>query len=330
MSEFEEDYKAELRFSEQKRWTSALKGYENHKLSKVFQEIITWCIKGQINKLKKILSSDTPDLIYKDVLFSPLKDDRSGLNIREIVSTVGKTEVMKLIHEDQSTPYVYLGNALEIAISNNDLKMVKCILSRKSSKLQCTKYDLRSAFRSKNGEIFQTIIDFMKETESKTDSASDNYLDGLLYEAIRGHRLDFVKLIIENGGNPNGRRWNERNRTPLFVAMLTGEYQTVEYLINIGADKLLFNYEYVETSVEVLNLIYLEELKNRDKGCLTKMIDTLISKVEGMENDEEDYNHKLVNVVEKNQLKLMKVLVFQLESCDDWPNHLVRVSDLLS
>ena len=117
MLEFKGDYKAKLRLSDQKWWTSGFRHHDQDQLSKVFQEIVTWCIKGQTDKLEKAFGCK-PDPIYKDVLFSTLKDDRSGLNIREIVATIGDIKVMKLIHEDQTSPHLYLGNALEKAIKN--------------------------------------------------------------------------------------------------------------------------------------------------------------------------------------------------------------------
>ena len=309
--EFKEDYQTRLNLSKQALPKSLLR-HEQDELSSAFQDIVRWCIKGEINKLKKAINNK-PDSIHEDIIFSSLKDEKSGYNIREIVASVGKTEVMKLIHKEQTTPHLYLGNALVIAIGNRDLKMVQCILSRKSSKLRCTQYNLFQAYSHQRPDIFKVIVDYMKDTEDKPRSPNDKFFcfDGLLCRAIEEDRFDFVKLIIENGGNPNEPRSMEERLTPLCVAMLKGKYATVEYLINNGADELFC--DKTVTSVEGLNqrLKRLTQQKYKCMGDLIEMIDSLISKVEGMERKELDYNQKLVDVVEKNRLKLVKLLICQ-------------------
>ena len=79
MPEFNEDYKAKLLIWHHKTLANNLQRHDQDKLFTVFREIVTWCIKGVINKLKKVLDSKN-DSIYKDIIFSTLKDVNSGFN----------------------------------------------------------------------------------------------------------------------------------------------------------------------------------------------------------------------------------------------------------
>ena len=245
MSRFKEDYKAKLSLSELKWSTtsSSIKRHDHDHLSTVFQEIVSWCIKGQTEKLKEVLDSQT-NPIYKDVLFSTLKDLRSGLNIREIVATIGQIKVMKLIHQEQTSPHLYLGSAFGIAIRNLDLEMVQCILSRKNSRFRCTQSDLRSVWEpeGKGREIFKAIVTFTKETKSKSKRLEEEIdFEDELFRAIREERYELVKILIENGADPNEPRGHEEICSPLCHAMFTGNYEIVEYLINNGSNRFFFS-----------------------------------------------------------------------------------------
>ena len=316
MPEFNEDYKAKLLIWHHKTLANNLQRHDQDKLFTVFREIVTWCIKGVINKLKKVLDSKN-DSIYKDIIFSTLKDVNSGFNIREIVATVGKTDVMKLIHEEQSTPYLYLGSALEIAIENNDLKMVQCILSRKSPKIrQATKY-LRQAC-DRESEMFKSILSYIKEFHDKSKSRKDDFVDYgcALTRTIDNCRLDLVKILIENGANPNESKDHEGVFSPLCHAMWTGNYEIVEYLLNIGSNKF-FIPDKEDTLVELINhrLQYVYyRADEQDMKNFREMINILISKVEDMHKNVLDFNQKLVDFVEKNQLKLVYLIACQLDS----------------
>ena len=190
MPEFNEDYKTNLLISQNKTLANNLQRHPQNELFTVFQEIVTWCIKGEINKLKEVLDSDY-NSIYRDVIFSTLKDEDSGFNIREIVATVGKTEVMKLIHEEQSTSYLYLGTALEIAIWKNDEKMVECILSRKHPKIRHATRYLSQACKS-TSEIFKLILNYVKEMHDKSKTSKDDIYDydDVLMTTVSQCRLD--------------------------------------------------------------------------------------------------------------------------------------------
>ena len=126
--EFEKDYKAQLSLTSGKKIPQ--KPWEKKTLSQVFEEVVSWCINGQTEELKKAIDS-LSEPSYKAIVFSTFKDAKTGYNIREIVAATGQVEVMKIIHADQA-PYrpLYIGKALEYAISRDDFKMVSCIIER--------------------------------------------------------------------------------------------------------------------------------------------------------------------------------------------------------
>ena len=94
--DFEPTYKAELRMvsSLQK---GNLSHYLNQDMDQAFEEIVTWCIKGETEKMKEACFDDSKP-VYKDLIQSAHpKDDESGLNIREIVCVMGHVELMSFI-----------------------------------------------------------------------------------------------------------------------------------------------------------------------------------------------------------------------------------------
>ena len=159
--EFKEDYRAELKCI-------------NKHLSKEFGEVVTWCIKADIENLQEIIKSES-NSIYKQIIFSNLKDKYSNLNLREIVATTGKTEVMKAIHVDHSQEgpgrHLFLGKALEIAIAKEDLNMVKCILSRNYPKINNIFEYLKSVYDPEKIKLFGEIANYASRTEGKYRSS---------------------------------------------------------------------------------------------------------------------------------------------------------------
>ena len=100
-NEFKPDYKAEL------KWDYCLKKqFENfstegkQELSKAFEEIVTWCINGNTEKLKEAASAELDyHTNYKIVLFSDSEfiDVKSDCNIIDIMVATDNIEAMKVI-----------------------------------------------------------------------------------------------------------------------------------------------------------------------------------------------------------------------------------------
>ena len=73
--EFKEDYKAKIKVYNTTK--DSLKSYNNEKLTESFEQVVSWCINDLTEKLEEVL--DTPsDSIYKELIFSNVKDDHSG------------------------------------------------------------------------------------------------------------------------------------------------------------------------------------------------------------------------------------------------------------
>ena len=306
--EFKEDYKAKA------------KSCEDDNMSQAFQEVVTWCINNEIDKLKEVLDSKSSSL-YKEIIFSALKDQESGYNLREIVASTGRIDVMKAIHLDYTTDgpvkHLYLGKALEVAISKENLGMVQCILSRDNPKIPKVLNYLQSAFEPQRFEIFREIATYIHRNKNKYHSfygESPNYQD-LLTRAINDERLDLVKVLMTTGACPN-EGGGKLRELPLLTAMKTGNFAIVECLIQNGSIKI-FSDIIQDVPIEYLNLRLISAIEKwtvKDKRNFQRMMNHLTN---DCEINESKIKNKLDEVIKMNRLDLMKRLFVQVTLCEN-------------
>ena len=66
-------------------------------------------------------------------------------------------------------------------------------------------------------------------------AVADDAADGRLLDAAMANRVNDLQIELENGANINVQD-NASGQTPLMAAVLRGNIQSVEYLLNNGAD----------------------------------------------------------------------------------------------
>ena len=308
--QFNEDYKADMKSESVPQYIHS--EFKDEILAKAFQDVVSWCLKAEIEKLKEGLNK--PPFSY--IMFSNIKDKTSGYNLREIVAATGKVEVMKIIHEDQNL-CLYLGKSLDIALSNEDFKMVCCILSRKVPQVPKIRQSLFNAYQTENFEMLQEIVHYMKDTKAPNDKFN-NFAE-VLFHAISDERLPVVKLLVQNGADLNEERWTNWRFscgiTTLCAAMNTGNFEIVEYLINNGSRKFLTETSQ-DDSIEFLNLriSWLKDRSDSNLKNVEKIIDSMISIAEKMTV----LNHQAFDkVVERNRLRIVKILISHMNTCKE-------------
>ena len=124
---FEPTYKGVLKFLRSFQ-NDYWKRYSKQEINEAFEEIVTWCIKGETEKVKKAYSNYSKP-VYKDLFESAYpRDVESGLKIREIVSGMGHVELMSFILQSCTPKTFNFDKYLNIALRKEDVKMVDCIL----------------------------------------------------------------------------------------------------------------------------------------------------------------------------------------------------------
>ena len=220
VKEIQPTYKAKLRDSN---------GEES---SKAFEDLVTWCLNSEIEKLKEAFNKD----IYKDILFKhypPYVDIQTDYNLTEFAAISGDVEVMKIL------PKKHMGNSLSIASSRDDLEMVKYLLSLRYDLHYDVASSIPPAVNGGNFEIVSLLVDKLKHLEDtkakcfkKDHPTIKRYIDfhGALIIAVKKQRLDLVKLLVANDADPT---------IGIVDAVEMKNYDIVECLVENGAGLFL-------------------------------------------------------------------------------------------
>jgi ankyrin repeat protein len=122
---------------------------------------------------------------------------------------------------------------------------------------------LFNAFKNKNDELVKLLLDhgandmmyifiLVDDYDNFNKLLNENNLNmknsngaTLLFFAADRNKLNFVKILLENGANPNISNKLEQNRSPLYQAMMNNNYDMFILLIKYKADynHQLNNYE---------------------------------------------------------------------------------------
>ena len=214
VKEIQPNYKAKLKDINVKEY--------GEKSSEAFENIVTWCLNGEVKKLTEASQID----LYRKILYSlgskPCVDVLTEYNICEFASISGSVEVMKTL------PKNYMGRSLIFAILKDDLEMVKYILSTKASYentgvLSC----ICPAVQRGNLEVVKTLVENRKNW-SKEYNGNVRYIDyrNALEIAVDKERMDLVKLLVNNNADPTSALRN---------AVANNNYEIVEFLVDNGA-----------------------------------------------------------------------------------------------
>ena len=152
----------------------------------------------------------------------------------------GKTEPQKVYQYEDA-------DLMLPAVKNNDIQTVVTLLKKK------TYYNdepLYEAIRLGHLSIFEALLD------GNGDYKYD-YLNNLQTTAIRNHRPDMLRSIIEKGANPNIQG---RTNSPLMYAIQVDAYECLEVLVEYGADVKQNYSEAVRNAVKKNNITLLTML----------------------------------------------------------------------
>ena len=115
VKEIPPNYKAKLKDRDVKDY--------GEKSSEAFENIVTWCLNGEVEKLEKANKKDLYMKLLRSRGTRPCVDNLTEYTICEFASVSGNVEVMKIL------PKNYIGRSLIFATLKDDLEMVQYILS---------------------------------------------------------------------------------------------------------------------------------------------------------------------------------------------------------
>ena len=225
IKEFPQDYKAKIQLEDASK-----------EVSKAFEDIVTWCIKGETKKMKDAMKKK----IYQDLLKSKTsKDVETDFNIYEFASMSGNVEIMKIIHVDQKSKMTLIGRALAYAVLRDDLEMVKCILLNPNQSVKnSAKSWIYLSVARENIEITKELSKCFKNAKGKNilQHVECGFRKALKI-AVKNQRLDLMKILINNYSHPG------LPSRGLEEAVKTKKYEIVKYLIDNGASVFQTSHE---------------------------------------------------------------------------------------
>ena len=222
VKEIPPNYKAKLKDRDVKDY--------GEKSSEAFENIVTWCLNGEVEKLEKANKKDLYMKLLRSRGTRPCVDNLTEYTICEFASVSGNVEVMKIL------PKNYIGRSLIFATLKDDLEMVQYILSDKAHyQTEGVKRCICPAIQRSSFNIVKALVENRKNwEESKAKSNSNDnetlkrYIDygGAMYFSVKKERLDLVKLLIDNHADPT---------SAIVSAVQKPNFEIVEFLVENGA-----------------------------------------------------------------------------------------------
>ena len=267
--DFEPTYKGVLKFLRSFQ-NDYWKRYSKQEINEAFEEIVTWCIKGETEKVKKAYSNYSKP-VYKDLFESAYpRDVESGLKIREIVSVMGHVELMSFILQSCTPKTFNFDKYLNIALRKEAVKMVECILKETKSVLYYLQRRNMECFDHilGNNEIFQLYYEYLMK-EKEEHGHGYKYVDfGYLFKSIASNYNELswnkVKFLLEKDANPNANL-DELGNTLLHKAVENADIQKVMFLLDNGAGMFMRN-RALENPLQVIQ-------KKLKKYCESHVLD---------------------------------------------------------
>ena len=241
--------------------------HDDKDLAKTFEDLISWCIHGKIQKLKSAVANEN-DPIFKDLIQFEFDcvDLYTGHNIFEFTAISGHVDVMKLLLELRKSDedYFTMGKALKYAIVKENVNMVKCILEfslRNGISFGLNGYgtaqDLCLAIELDKMKIVEVFLNYAHFKYVGLSLFNFNHVfegedpQNALLLASKLGRLEIVKLLVTKKANLNTKGGLD-NKTALHLSAENGHFEIVEFLLEQGAN------------------IFEPDLKNRTAWHLTK------------------------------------------------------------
>ena len=185
---------------------------------------LNFAIKHNKFELVKLLIENGADINLSDNIDSPLTIAIAKQDVNLISYLIKKGVDINRVDDQGNTPLVY-------AIEQQQFKVIDLLLENgvkldvKSSK----KSPLIAAIEIGNSDLVSTLIE--KGIDINNPDSQGNHF--LIY-AIEQKQFNIAKLLIEKGAAVNQSYDNE---TPLFAAILSGNIDMVNYLLEHGANK---------------------------------------------------------------------------------------------
>ena len=163
------------------------------------------------------------------------------------------------------------------------------------------------------GELFLDIAQFgeinrvMDMIEQGIDvNYQDDTNETALYVASENGQIDIVKILLENGANPNLQE-NVHGETPLMVATKIGRIDIMKILLENGANPLIKDYEGNTPYDEVESINRIPDLEYDHQGEELLKYYTMMYKMQRKSRKNLTYKKKKTQLAYKN-LALSKLL----------------------
>jgi ankyrin repeat protein len=144
-----------------------------------------------------------------------------------ISSYLNNTEVSEVLFKYGANPNLYYtdftySSPLYYAIKNDNPKLIQMILNHNANDLMFCYIELN------NYDNFEQLLDNV--------NLKNNNNETLLLFAARKNKLEFVKILLENGADPNFNIISNTNLSPLYYAVKNSNYEMVKLLIKYKAN----------------------------------------------------------------------------------------------
>jgi uncharacterized protein len=136
--------------------------------------------------------------------------------------------------EGRSPPGTKDEDALHLAARSGHLDIVKALLEAGAAIDSLSWEDCRSTpFLAAVDGHFPEIVKYLLEKGADANGRDGDGISCLMYAACSG-RVDITKLLLEAGADPNASG-NGKGQLPLCAAVMGGDRETIELLIEHGA-----------------------------------------------------------------------------------------------
>ncbi len=163
----------------------------------------------------------------------------------------GKSELVKLLLKSTNNINERLHRTdetlLHLAVSENKLEIVKLLVANGANINAAGERRRTPLFIAFENDIYQynsndtirkssPMVDYLVAHDANVNGTDSSLRSDLLLRAAEDHQLTAVRYLLQAGTNPNIKRGNQAENTPLQFAILNGDAAIVRTLIKAGAD----------------------------------------------------------------------------------------------